>query len=168
MALWVPRCWTQTFLKPPADPDRQLTTGECWSMLLLVDAWYRYMLWFADGFYRADSGLNFPPFAASRPPSILLVACSCLGNYCVEQRRCWTFCTSLRCMFTCTVCLPPIAYSTLSSTLILANKACNEVWEVFCLHGIGPRFSAIDAIMPGVAKTRAAIGSLNTWDHSTL
>lgn len=107
-------------------------------------------------------GLHFPPFAASRPPSILLVACSCLGNQCAKQRRCWTFCFGLNCMLHVLYVyhqLHTISYidSRKQSPQMILFVGHFLTWK---LDEIGPRFTAIDAIMPGVAKIRATVWRL--------
>ena len=110
MALWVPRCWTQCFLKPPADSDRQLTTDECWSTLLPVDVRYRWMLWFADAVYRA------PWFAFStfcRVQTSIDIAGSLFLPWkpVCKATQMLNFLLWLELHVTCTVCLPPIAYN---------------------------------------------------------
>jgi hypothetical protein len=161
--------WLSGFLGagPSAFSSRLQTRTDSWRQMNVDPRYSRWMCDTGECFdlrmqFTEHGSLHFPPFAASRPPSILLVACSCLGNQCAKQRRCWTFCFGLNWMLHVLYVyhqLHTISYidSRKQSPQMILFVGHFLTWK---LDEIGPRFTAIDAIMPGVAKIRATVWRL--------
>ena len=142
---------------------RQLTTDECWSTLLPVEVWYRWMLWFADAVYRAR-WFAFSTFCRVQTSIDIAGSLFLPWKPVCKATQMLNFLLWLELHITVHVLY---VYHQLHTISYIDSRKQSPHMILFVGHfltwkldEIGPRFTAIDAIMPGVAKIRATVWRL--------